>query len=115
GPRSVLRPRLPNDPNAGSPNAQVLKKVPGTQGVVLGSPIRSGRCCPSEFAKLAFPSVIVNQLPLDSVVMPPNCNPPAIWLTSPLASDRNRLPRPNGSSEERRVGKECRSRWSPYH
>ena len=23
----------------------------------------------------------------------------------------NRLPR----SEERRVGKECRSRWSPYH
>ena len=23
--------------------------------------------------------------------------------------------RPNGRSEERRVGKECRSRWSPYH
>src|ERR687897_1549204 len=22
---------------------------------------------------------------------------------------------PNGRSEERRVGKECRSRWSPYH
>ena len=22
---------------------------------------------------------------------------------------------PSGSSEERRVGKECRSRWSPYH
>ena len=21
----------------------------------------------------------------------------------------------DGSSEERRVGKECRSRWSPYH
>ena len=21
----------------------------------------------------------------------------------------------NGRSEERRVGKECRSRWSPYH
>ena len=26
--------------------------------------------------------------------------------TSPLPDDR---------SEERRVGKECRSRWSPYH
>ena len=23
--------------------------------------------------------------------------------------------RDNGRSEERRVGKECRSRWSPYH
>ena len=22
---------------------------------------------------------------------------------------------PDGRSEERRVGKECRSRWSPYH
>src|SRR5256885_12618908 len=26
-----------------------------------------------------------------------------------------RLPRVLGRSEERRVGKECRSRWSPYH
>src|SRR5256885_13628176 len=25
------------------------------------------------------------------------------------------LPRINARSEERRVGKECRSRWSPYH
>src|SRR5260221_5644038 len=24
-------------------------------------------------------------------------------------------PQGNGRSEERRVGKECRSRWSPYH
>ena len=27
--------------------------------------------------------------------------------------ERFRMPR--GRSEERRVGKECRSRWSPYH
>ena len=26
-----------------------------------------------------------------------------------------RYPEPAGRSEERRVGKECRSRWSPYH
>src|SRR5215813_14971921 len=26
-----------------------------------------------------------------------------------------RAPRSAGRSEERRVGKECRSRWSPYH
>ena len=25
------------------------------------------------------------------------------------------LVHPSGRSEERRVGKECRSRWSPYH
>ena len=25
------------------------------------------------------------------------------------------MPPPNIRSEERRVGKECRSRWSPYH
>ena len=25
------------------------------------------------------------------------------------------LPQPHFRSEERRVGKECRSRWSPYH
>ena len=30
--------------------------------------------------------------------------------------DRNKLEEINGTrSEERRVGKECRSRWSPYH
>ena len=29
-----------------------------------------------------------------------------------LAADVGRL---LGRSEERRVGKECRSRWSPYH
>ena len=27
----------------------------------------------------------------------------------------NRFPRVVSRSEERRVGKECRSRWSPYH
>jgi len=26
-----------------------------------------------------------------------------------------RYPRGESRSEERRVGKECRSRWSPYH
>ena len=35
-----------------------------------------------------------------------------IWTSS----DTTVAPvRPTGRSEERRVGKECRSRWSPYH
>ena len=34
------------------------------------------------------------------------------WLAMPAASTAGLL---GGRSEERRVGKECRSRWSPYH
>ena len=37
---------------------------------------------------------------------------------SVMAATMSRLvvePGPTGRSEERRVGKECRSRWSPYH
>ena len=34
-----------------------------------------------------------------------------------IAQDINRMPKEiiRARSEERRVGKECRSRWSPYH
>ena len=34
------------------------------------------------------------------------------WIDS---EDFTRQKLENGRSEERRVGKECRSRWSPYH
>jgi len=33
------------------------------------------------------------------------------WILFGVDTDRNPFTR----SEERRVGKECRSRWSPYH
>ena len=33
------------------------------------------------------------------------------FLMSPILNELKKL----GRSEERRVGKECRSRWSPYH
>src|SRR2546429_8665181 len=38
--------------------------------------------------------------------------PPRRWSVVPRPNDAVRLPE---RSEERRVGKECRSRWSPYH
>src|SRR2546430_8012186 len=48
----------------------------------------------------------------------PRADGPAVRLDPPAAG-RGRLNRgwltPHGRSEERRVGKECRSRWSPYH
>src|SRR2546422_10070655 len=48
---------------------------------------------------------------------------PRDFADQPLARRSLRLTRPeresqmatHGRSEERRVGKECRSRWSPYH
>ena len=42
----------------------------------------------------------------------------ALDLTQQAAAKRMGIPQPKVSgmrSEERRVGKECRSRWSPYH
>src|SRR3712207_7117937 len=35
-------------------------------------------------------------------------------VLAPVTTDSS-LERPEARSEERRVGKECRSRWSPYH
>ena len=34
---------------------------------------------------------------------------------TPYDGDESFLAGPTERSEERRVGKECRSRWSPYH
>ena len=36
-------------------------------------------------------------------------------FTASFGSGKGQLPVEPGRSEERRVGKECRSRWSPYH
>src|SRR5205823_11249232 len=51
-------------------------------------------------------------LPIWSIVMWPNspANPEA-----PRQSLPSMMIAPPMRSEERRVGKECRSRWSPYH
>src|SRR5271167_152414 len=39
---------------------------------------------------------------------------PRAWGAHPTFNPRTSS-RPDPRSEERRVGKECRSRWSPYH
>ena len=38
-----------------------------------------------------------------------------VFATPELADEWFKENDPEGRSEERRVGKECRSRWSPYH
>src|SRR2546428_12793319 len=41
--------------------------------------------------------------------------PMLAWALRLLARRRSYIVDSEGRSEERRVGKECRSRWSPYH
>ena len=48
--------------------------------------------------------------PFLSVAAQPKHEVRAAWLTALYGLDW-----PRTRSEERRVGKECRSRWSPYH
>src|SRR5574341_153654 len=43
------------------------------------------------------------------------CGVRAVADTAPARGSRNGCPDTPARSEERRVGKECRSRWSPYH
>src|SRR5256885_4035443 len=50
-------------------------------------------------------NIVVN---ISSAALPPDQQRHA----SPSGADNHSEP---GRSEERRVGKECRSRWSPYH
>src|ERR1017187_7593790 len=72
GPSRLLMLTFPNDPGAGLAKAQVLKNVPGTHGFELAliPGTKSGRCCPSELAKLALPSVTVNHVPAEIVTIP---------------------------------------------
>ena len=42
-------------------------------------------------------------------------NEEAQMVESLLAEAEKAKKKPDDRSEERRVGKECRSRWSPYH
>src|SRR2546426_11884288 len=62
--------------------------------------------CPGHFAKnanFAPPSFVESCLPVVTLTAKPPSQNPIVGLAPTLRS------------EERRVGKECRSRWSPYH
>src|SRR5213080_2980001 len=87
----LLRLTSPKEPAGGSAKAHVLKKVLGIQDFARGSPTRSGRCWPSELAT-PLSSSMVNQFPDETEVMPPTCQPPTIWLSTPLALPNVRLP-----------------------
>ena len=61
------------------------------------------------------PTAVAGELLAD---IPPECLGVPRKASSPTARDVAIVPGPTPHelrSEERRVGKECRSRWSPYH
>src|SRR2546430_3043226 len=82
--------------------------VTGVQTCAL--PISSPRraAAPSPAAKIV-PTPGTNML---ATAAPPAS--PALAPTAPPSRAPTLFPMPS-RSEERRVGKECRSRWSPYH
>ena len=57
---------------------------------------------------------MVRFLELISIYMGKN-NKYRNWMVAPMNEVNELFTKENVRSEERRVGKECRSRWSPYH
>src|SRR5574337_2066768 len=60
-----------------------------------------------------FNGIVCNAADLDAPN--PGADPVMARYTRQLLDTRRGAPRALARSEERRVGKECRSRWSPYH
>src|SRR5690242_21940903 len=78
-------------------------------GVPLSSPAPSAHRCAAAGLDSGTQAELLASMPFDGAV-------DRLELARPRtgsAWDRWRRPQPR--SEERRVGKECRSRWSPYH
>ena len=67
------------------------------------------------------PHVETRETPLSTRILPPEapvntgCGQGRVATHSGLSSPSNCSLPPPPRSEERRVGKECRSRWSPHH
>src|SRR5256886_13831267 len=80
----------------------------GTVGMIHSHP--TGERCWYYFPGTQVPSsdgqsFRLNDYPVDAIM----CGDHVVWI------GRGLVERSTPRSEERRVGKECRSRWSPYH
>ena len=58
---------------------------------------------------------MVIKAPMDGIVLPLEQLPDETFAAAILGPGCGIEPTGGTRSEERRVGKECRSRWSPYH
>src|SRR3712207_7506632 len=78
----------------------------------------SSDVCSSDLAVNLKFTVSLRKIPVEGETKRPSLRPTAMGgLVWRYSSQKNPLSGPLSSprSEERRVGKECRSRWSPYH
>src|SRR2546430_1679952 len=102
--------------------AQVLRAVSGRQDRLYDDVCAVTHCCagPPESAKRIYHATFsLGDQTLGAADAPPGSyrSPQGLSLTLDLdaPADADRLFEMLSRSEERRVGKECRSRWSPYH
>src|SRR3712207_8033270 len=77
----------------------------------------SSDVCSSDLGAVAFLAVLERQVHEQLPGMVKGMVPKLRQQRRPLSGSDSRsvLPVNGPRSEERRVGKECRSRWSPYH
>src|SRR6266571_9012933 len=87
-----------------------MMPLPAVIGFHCG-PITRNRLYSSDAEHAVLYRVIAEHLEEFPAVHPSRVTPRA-RVTSALGATEKR---PSRRSEERRVGKECRSRWSPYH
>ena len=69
----------------------------------------------TDVSSAAYPQGSLVKLPDSADVYYINADGTAQKIANEVAMTANRFNWDNVRSEERRVGKECRSRWSPYH
>src|SRR3712207_2429204 len=103
------------DPRAASAGSILVTRlmVRGAAGVVTDGGFRDAY----EIAKLAIPAFHNRPSPPTNLTLhqaidinvPIGCGDAPVFPGDVMVGDAE------GRSEERRVGKECRSRWSPYH
>src|SRR5256884_8952940 len=90
-----------------------LRRTYGSNGHVLVH----HRCGGSDgFCRSAFSTLHPGSFKMSAKLAEPNfATLLQRFFTERLIHQKNASPRTVSRSEERRVGKECRSRWSPYH
>src|SRR5574344_592913 len=82
----------------------------GTKKVIIGKDTRISGYMLEAALEAGFSAAGVK-----SVLLGPMPTPAIAYLTRAFRAEAGVVISASHKSEERRVGKECRSRWSPYH